>query len=243
MKCPQCGKKIKGDKACKRCGYASFENVTQKGQLSSAYCLYEPIDPSHRYVVNSPVSNEKNGKKAKGTACCRKNVASRLFAIVMIAVCVLAFTVVPYYIIQASGVALANSGIEMTKGLFASTGRMFGFVPAFTVKGTLGMLYNVAIYVFLLCSVLALIISVFAVFSRKSAPRRVRRALFFLGVGALFYSVMFILTTRKLYPDLKMAESSILSFLPFTVDFFSLAIGIVCLLLSFFFLIFRRKNK
>lgn len=232
MKCPKCGKEMDKKGAmeiCRTCGSASFTEISGGGHISVARCVY--------------IKEKKQDKKQdKKKSVCEKS-AIRWFALVVIALCALTVALCPYYVIKADGVALASNGITLTAALFKSTGRMFGFVPAFAVKGTLGMVYNVAIYVFLLCTALAAILSVIALFSKKNAPRRIRRALFFLGVGALFYSVMFILTTRSVYPDLKMSANSLLAWLPFVLDTFSFVLGVVCLLLSLLLLIFRRKNK
>ena len=70
---------------------------------------------------------------------------------------------------------------------------IFGFLPAFDIAhgGESGLLYSLMTYVFLIFAALAALQAVFAVFSYDKAAKRVRRALFILGLGAIIYTIGF----------------------------------------------------
>lgn len=179
----------------------------------------------------------------------RKNVASRLFAIVLIALCAFVSVVLTYYVLVDVSYYGSNtipkyeagSLMAIVMGAFAAEGNLFGVLPAYSIGGTTGMLYNLTIYAFALCVVIALLHAVFAIFSKAKAPRRVRRALFFLGIGALAYSVMFALMINRWGLDVAIL-TDLITVAGYSFDPFSLIVGAACLVLSLLFLIFRRRK-
>ena len=70
---------------------------------------------------------------------------------------------------------------------------IFGFLPAFDIAhgGESGLFYSLMTYMFVIFAAMAALQAVFAVFSYDKAAKRVRRALFVLGVGALIYTIGF----------------------------------------------------
>ena len=179
------------------------------------------------------------------------NILSRLFAIVVIGLCVFSAVGMPFHVVQDFFVgAGASTGVDMAKGsllailssMMNSGAKLFGLLPAVSIDGTSGTLYTLSIYSFALCIILGLVHAFFAIFSREKAPKRVRRALFFLGLGALQYSA-----AMPIMLDVWSAEigklQGLLSIAGFTIDTFALAVGAGCLILSFLLLIFRRRPK
>ena len=268
MRCPNCGKKMKGT-VCKHCGHntaaaapASYGMPVGVGPQVN-YFSYDPMNPSVVYPMGAqpqmnpmmaqpqaaPMAYQQqmpmmqNGVPANNNVSVNKHTASRLFSIVILAIIALLFTVIPYYVMTQDSIILVKSGSELVTSILSAEYTVFGFLPAFG-EGSMGhTLYNLSIYVFLGCCVTAAIISVCAMFSTLKAPRRVRRALFFLGIGAFAYTISFIVGVNQMFPEATMAAESFLGGLGFVVDFYSLLIGASCALLSFFFLIFRKRDK
>ena len=73
------------------------------------------------------------------------------------------------------------------------TAEIFGALPAFKIAhgGESGLMYSLSVYVFLALSAVAAIQALFAVLSFNKAAKRVRRALFLLGLAALIYTSSF----------------------------------------------------
>ena len=116
-----------------------------------------------------------------------KNTGYRIFAVLVLAICALAIAVIPY------GTAVAGTAsaslIGLLTGIFASTAApIFGIIPAYDVAGTLGIVYNLSIYLFLVFAAVAAILALVAIFTAK-APALVRGALATLASGALIYTV------------------------------------------------------
>ena len=73
------------------------------------------------------------------------------------------------------------------------TAEIFGFLPAFDIAhgGESGLFYSLMPYAFLVFAAVAALQAVFAVLSYDKAAKRVRRALFILGLGAIIYTIGF----------------------------------------------------
>ncbi len=118
----------------------------------------------------------------------KKNVGYRLFAVVLLALCALAVAVIPYGTV-ISGTESATL-VDLLTGILASTAApIFGVIPAYDVAGTLGIVYNLSIYLFLVFAAIAAILALVAIFTAKGAPSLVRTALSSLAAGALIYAV------------------------------------------------------
>ena len=114
---------------------------------------------------------------------------------------VMAIAVIPYVVMYNKNwdpeVGMRAIEAHKVSLLTVVTGGMiseiFGFLPALEIAhgGESGLLYSIAVYVFLICVVVALVYAVFAVLSFDKAAKRVRKALFVLGLGALIYALAF----------------------------------------------------
>lgn len=188
-------------------------------------------------------AEKKAAKKSAGVtveeAPVRKNVLSRLFALVLLAVCGATFAVLQFNVVSKMPNVEQMEFWKVVMSTIESKNTMFGVLPVF-FQGKNGDLYNISIYVFTLCGVLAALHAFFAIFSKKKAPRRVRRSLFFLGAGAAFYAVALALL---LGTGFKVGKLNMIAIAGYAFDLYALAIGAGCLVLSFLFLIFRRRNK
>ncbi|MBQ4053647.1 MAG: hypothetical protein IJD33_04840, partial [Clostridia bacterium] len=84
---------------------------------------------------------------------------------------------------------------------------------------------------------LAAIHGFFAIFTRTKAAKRVRRALFFLGLGALAYSISFTVSLNIFESAYNAVASipagSFLSLGSIVIDMFSAGIAVVGLITSF----------
>lgn len=183
------------------------------------------------------------------------HVVSRLFAVVLIALTVFMFAVLKVYAVtdlSAVGSDLTpqfaqGSMLAVFVNALQSEESLFGLIPAFFSEGGQGTAYNLSVYIFPLCVVVALLYAVTAVFSKEKAPRRVRRSLFFLGVGALDYTVSMSALLgsgeESLLTQELLSKVNLFSLGGYHVDLIPFAVGGGCLLLSFLFLIFRRRTK
>jgi len=194
---------------------------------------------------------KKNGGIILETTPVRKNVLSRLFALVLIALCagvaaLLTFTAITSIESINGKVTYTHENatlISMLMAALKSDATAFGVLPAYC-KGEGADLYNVSIYVFIACVAFAALHALFAIFSKKKAPKRVRRSLFFLSVGALFYAVATALLMAS--ADAMVAckcPLNVINLVGYDFDMYALVIGAGCFVLSFLFLIFRRRNK
>ena len=189
-------------------------------------------------------------KAAKAVAT--KNWVSRLFAVVLMLVSVAALLVLSFGAVLKFVTVGENAVPDIQSGslwvIFAtalkSETKLFGVLPAlFTGEG--GMLYNVAIYVFVLCAIVAALYAVVANVNTDKAPKLVRKSLFFLGLGALVYTVsMALLLNTGVLPAASLSKVNMIVLAGFYFDMFSLILAGVCLLLSYIlFLNGKIKNK
>jgi hypothetical protein len=154
-------------------------------------------------------------------------------------------------LVQGSGALLQgtsyDSMLKMVMDVFSAEGSLFNVLPAFVSNGGTGTAYNLSVYIMALCGVFAVLYALFAVFSKANAPKRVRRALFFLGVGLLDYTVSmsaFIGTGEGTnWTETFLQDLNLLQLGSYQVEMIPMAIGGACLVLSFLFLIFRRRVK
>ena len=183
------------------------------------------------------------------------NVASRLFAVALIALCVFMFVIVKFYAVTDLTQVGSSMAPQLAQGnmlaifvnALQSEDTLFGVIPAFFSNGGEGMAYNLSVYIFPICVVVAVLYAIMAIFSKEKAPRRVRRSLFFLGAGALDYTVstsLFLGSGEESLVTGALADKvSMFTLGGYHVDLIPFAIGGACLILSFLFLIFRRRVK
>ena len=173
----------------------------------------------------------------------------RLFALLFLIFAALAIVVIPYYsvdnmkwdtTIRGHIIDVKNGSLlSLLTGMLASGEKLFGFIPALTIGhgGEINMLYTFSVYAFLLCGALAVFYALFAALSRDKAAKRARRALFFMGIGALLYSVSFTVclnsfeTTYATIADLP--KGLFLSVSSYVIDFFSAFAGVGSVIASF----------
>ena len=176
-----------------------------------------------------------------------KNVASRLFAILLIAACVFTFGFLQVYAVTGSEQVSQGNMLAIIQKMFQADETLFGVLPAFISKDGSGTAYNLSVYIFALFGVFAFLSALFAAFSKQKAPKRVRRALFFLGAGALDYTISMsalIGTGNNMFlNDEILATLDLFNLGGYQVEMLLMVIGSACLVLSFLFLIFRRRNK
>ena len=182
-----------------------------------------------------------------------KNVASRLFALLLIGLCVFTFGFLDVHAITdlaQGGSSLLqgstyDSMLKMVMDAFSAEGSLFSVLPAFISNG--GTAYNLSVYIMSLCAVFAVLYALFAVFSKAKAPKRVRRALFFLGVGLLDYTISMSATIgagdESIVEQLLEQGMNIMNLGNFQLEMMPTIIGAGALVLSFLFLIFRRRTK
>ena len=186
------------------------------------------------------VGDDKSKKK-------NTHVASRWFAVLVFALCICSFTVLPYNVIQTE----ADAGIQSTSMLGAmfellkNPSVTFNMLPGFEIAGRTGDYYNLAIYLFTLFCIIALLIALFAILSKDIEPRSVRRSLFFLGSGELGYSFAFTAAVDQLKGrgyEITSSINEMFTSLPVTLEVLSLAMGVGCLVLSLCFIVFKKKQ-
>ena len=131
----------------------------------------------------------------------KKYVGYRILAFVLLVVCAVAVAVVPYNVFTAGGKVEEMSLLKAVLEAFKSDAKVFGVLPALYAEGTAATLSAVGMYLFALGLVVAAIVSLFAIFSKKSAPRRVATALFFLVLGAVAYTFMYFVAAKSLEAD------------------------------------------
>ncbi|MBQ7948497.1 MAG: hypothetical protein IJ284_01930 [Clostridia bacterium] len=170
----------------------------------------------------------KNANAKKGN----KSAGIRIFAVLLLAVCVLAAVVIPYSVISKS----ATDGV--------STDVLYSIVlGSRELDGTMATLYSVSIYVFAVGVVLAALFALIAIFSKNKARNLVRTSLIFLMIGALVYTVLFIVVYNHFNATAKFEFDAILSFGSVTIDLFSAVIALVALILFIIFSIRKREKK
>ncbi len=195
----------------------------------------------------------KREAKVAASVIPSSNVLARLLGLVLAVVSVLALAVLSYQAIvsvenvTASGTNSVNTVSDIQSltlvGILTSmldpVKPMFGFLPSVNIIGDSSVIYNLAIYAFLICAVIAIITAVGAVFSKEKAPARIRKALLTLGLGALAYTVAFAIVINSTAID---APAGALALAGFYFDLNSLLIGAGCLGLWLLLKIFKKKN-
>ena len=128
-----------------------------------------------------------------------------------------------------------------------SDATILGLLPTFAFGGTAAIVYGLAVYAFAIGCVLAILNAVGALLFKKKAPKRVRKSLFFLGFGALIYTVAFSLVLNQrvelLLVEDVLAQVSLMKIAAgYYVDTNALLIAVAGLGLSLLFKIFRRRK-
>lgn len=183
------------------------------------------------------------------------NILSRLFGLVLAVVGVLALAVLSYQaILSVKSVIVGGTNmfesvsdvqslslINILMAMVESDGhKLFSFLPAIDFAGDISVVYNLAIYAFLVCAVVSTITALGALFSKENAPARVRKALLILGLAALVYSVAFAISVNETMID---APAGALALAGFYFDKTSLVLGVGCLALCLVLKIFKKKSK
>ena len=170
---------------------------------------------------------------------------SRWFGLVLAILAILAIAVVPYYAVTESvgdfstgtqvGVLTIMNGslLQLFQSMSESGEKIFNMLPVFDLWGETGYFYNISIYAYILCGALAALHGFFAIFTRTKAAKRVRRALFLLGVGALMYSGSFIFATMNFGEIQTQLSGMVLQMGNFAIDMFSAGIAVAGLVISF----------
>ena len=173
---------------------------------------------------------------------------SRWFGLVLAILSILAIAVIPYYAMYDIAWNLDASEYAITVNSASLLGviqnmvdiganKIFGILPAFDFAGDMGFAYTLSVYVYILFGLVAAIQAFFAIFTRTKAAKRVRRALFLLGLGALLYSVSFTYSlnhVETIYEALaNIPAGSFLSLGSIVIDMFSAGIAVVGLITSF----------
>ena len=163
--------------------------------------------------------SKMNNDVMKTAEAPKKNWGYRLFALLLLAVCALVAIVVPFKTTSnTDGQSLLTTLQDMLDG----SGKAFGILPTFAEETTMGGVYTVASYLFVVFVALAAIWALFAFLIGKKAPAMARTTLFFLMLGATFYTAGYAA-----------AESGL--------ELFSLVIAVVALLL--FIILVAKKNS
>lgn len=117
----------------------------------------------------------------------KKNVSYRLLAVLLLAACVSAFFL-PFAFL---GVSEPKTLISAIKALLESNEKLLGFLPVLTSGGLseITLANGIIVWAFPLTLIIAGVICLFALFSKKKAPRRVRTALYFFTAGAALFSL------------------------------------------------------
>ena len=128
-------------------------------------------------------------KNTQTEATMQKNVGYRLLAALFFLVCV-AVVFLPVGTFTSAWVVEQKTLIDTVKALLDSNEKLFGVVPVFFEQGTLmSKLPNLAIYFRVVTLLVAALVSFFAIFSSKSAPRRTRTAVLVFTLGAALYAL------------------------------------------------------
>ena len=99
----------------------------------------------------------------------------------------------PIRTFRSAWVVEEASFIKTIQALFASESKMFGLLPAFVeAKGIVGLFTNASFYLFLVSFVVSIIIAFCAIWSKKSAARRTRLAVFFFTLGTAAHTLAII---------------------------------------------------
>ena len=182
-----------------------------------------------------------------------KNKFSRLFALVVAVLSVMALAVLSYqivvdlyYIVNDLHPTFETTGLLASITAMMNSGStLLGIIPAFPIGGRTGFAYNLSIYLFAAGTIIALVYALGAVISKEKAPKRLRKALFFLGMGALAYVVaMAVLLGRGdiIITEEILSEVNLMQVAGYYVDTNALLLAVVGLVLSLFFKLFKKSK-
>lgn len=130
----------------------------------------------------------------KNTSQTAKNVGYRVFAAILAA-----FAVGIFFLPCVTNVVVGSS-ITLSKGFLYKTvitlfngeapRSLFNVLPAiYDPSNSLGLFANCIFYFFLLCTVIAFVLSVIAIFCKKKSPALLRTATYFFAVGCVLFAV------------------------------------------------------
>ncbi len=127
----------------------------------------------------------------------KKNVAYRVFAALVVALAI-GVLFIPYahffaddkFLFQPFKSSFFKAVLALIKEPFYT---MFGFLPTLTDPSMFsGLMMTIALYIVLLCTVIAVILGIITIFCSKKAPAMLRVTVFFLAVGYAIYTISFI---------------------------------------------------
>lgn len=178
----------------------------------------------------------------------------RLFALLFLVLAVLAVVFIPYGVLYSKdyNAELAIYTIDYQKnnllGMVQSgmPKELFSALPAFAIghTGEAGFLYSLSVYAFIACAAVAAVIALFAVLSREKAAKRLRKALFVLGLGALAYTIGFTGCLHTMMRDGEVqAVEGLLTFGAYSLELVSAAMAVGCLVLSILILVREGKAE
>ena len=125
-----------------------------------------------------------------------KNAGYRILAFILLVVSAVALAVLPYNVFYASAEVKEASLLTALLDAFSADAKVFGVIPALFEGSAVATLSTVGMYLFAVALVVAALVSLFAIFSAKKAPRRVKTALFFLVLGAVAYTFFFFVASK-----------------------------------------------
>lgn len=269
--CPKCGKKAVGRKStCKRCGYTVNPDVSPVNyymyDAKSPNVVY-PMTVSKHHAKENPFGANKSVKKNRCPKCARRlgehkrfckcgyerpgfvnQKGARWFGFIFCILAVVAFLFMPIMAIigsEASVVTLQNGSLfNLFKTMYKSGNKMFNVVPSFGFTGEAGYVYTICVYAFIASFGVAGVHGFFAVFTRTKAAKRVRRALFAVGFGALIYAAAFTLAAPHFGAMPAEIPGIVKTVKSFTVDVICAAFGGVSIFVSFVMkMVAKRKAK
>ncbi len=157
----------------------------------------------------------------------KKNAGYRILAFILLVVSAVALAVLPYNVFYASGEVKEVSLLTALLDAFSAEAKVFGAVPALFEGSAVATLSTIGMYLFALGLVVAALVSLFAIFSAKKAPRRVKTALFFLALGAVAYTFFFFVASKAATANELVADVA-------AFDLLSVAIAAVAVVFTFF---------
>ena len=269
--CPKCGKKAVGRKStCKRCGYTVNPDVSPVNyymyDAKSPNVVY-PMTVSKHHAKENPFGANKSVKKNRCPKCARRlgehkrfckcgyerpgfvnQKGARWFGFIFCILAVAAFLFMPIMAIigsEASVVTLQNGSLfNLFKTMYKSGNKMFNVVPSFGFTGEAGYVYTICVYAFIASFGVAGVHGFFAVFTRTKAAKRVRRALFAVGFGALIYAAAFAFAAPHFGTMPAEIPGMVVNVKSFTLDVICAAFGCVSIFVSFVMkMVAKRKAK
>ena len=125
----------------------------------------------------------------------KKNVGYRLLSILILLACV-GVLFVPISTFDGIWSVEKKTIIQTVQDLIASGTKKFGFLPVLVNgNGILTLATNAAFYVMLITLLIAAILALFAIFSKKKTPSLLRTAVSFLTWGAATYALALVCIT------------------------------------------------